>query len=145
MARFSLVLVAVGVLLVAMAAEAWKSKTTITTTTIEGNPFGSFSEPGCFQQMAKQKYLNKCGEYLKETIVGGSSWFPSSSQSQEELKQICCQQLSNIGDKCMCPGIQMLLNQPMLSGMGHMMGQLYNEAAKLPMECNLMSEECELE
>ncbi|KAI3675549.1 hypothetical protein L1987_85139 [Smallanthus sonchifolius] len=141
MARFSLVFAAAGVLLlVAMAAVA-EASTIYTTTTFEENPMGrSGTESDCYQRMMDQDMLSQCGMYLMKNLQGGRR------QSAGEEKEMCCMQLRKLGEECMCPGIKMMMNQPMWSRMqGQMMDQMMNMAQNLPTQCNLiMSQPCQM-
>ncbi|KAI7727248.1 hypothetical protein M8C21_033376 [Ambrosia artemisiifolia] len=137
MARFSIVFAAVGVLL--LVAEA----STVTTTTFEENPYRrGRTESDCYQQIMEQEMLSHCGMYLMTNL---GQRMPSSPRMREEdHKQLCCMQLRNVGERCMCPGIKMMLNQPMWRMMDQSMGQVMNMAQNLPMECNLMSQPCQM-
>ncbi|KAK9048493.1 hypothetical protein SSX86_032542 [Deinandra increscens subsp. villosa] len=142
MARFSLVFAAAGLLLlVAMAAVAEAS---ITTTAIEENARGSGSS--CYQQVMDQGMLDQCTMYLMNNVRGGHQQGSRRRSSGDEQMQMCCMQLENLGQECMCSGIKMMMNQPMWStmGMGQMMGQMMSMAQNLPTQCGLMSQSCQM-
>ncbi|KAM0063486.1 Albumin-8 [Helianthus debilis subsp. tardiflorus] len=141
MARFSIVFAAAGVLLlVAMAAVAEAYTTTIITTTIEENPYGrGRAESGCYQQMEEEEMLNHCGMYLMKNLGERSQGSPR--MREEDHKQLCCMQLKNMDEKCMCPAIMMMLNEPMWI---RMRDQVMSMAHNLPIECNLMSQPCQM-
>ncbi|KAI3810026.1 hypothetical protein L1987_19632 [Smallanthus sonchifolius] len=141
MARLSLVFAAAGVLLlVAMAAVAEAS------TTFEENPRGrSGTGSDCYQRIMDQEMLNQCGMYLMNNLKGGRrQGTPRIVRSEEEQKEMCCMQLRNLGEECMCPGIKMMMNEPMWSMMGQMMDQMMGMAQNLPTQCNLMSQPCQM-
>ncbi|KAL8249405.1 hypothetical protein R6Q59_006273 [Mikania micrantha] len=145
MAKFSPVMMFAGagvVLLLAMAAVADASTRTIfTTTTFEENPSGRRGTGSdCYKQIMDQQMLSHCGMYLMK-LKGERSQGPRIENPEEDHKQLCCMQLKNLDQECMCPGIKMMMNQPMW----RMMGQMMSVAQNLPTECNLMSQPCQMQ
>ncbi|KAF5781573.1 putative bifunctional inhibitor/plant lipid transfer protein/seed storage helical [Helianthus annuus] len=138
MARFSLVVFAA--LLVAMAAVAESSRETIFTTTFNDKPRGTSGTyetySDCYQKaIDEQRSLFHCFRYLL--------FFTEGTQDQKD-KQVCCTELKSLGDKCICPDLNIMMSQPYWRNLGSW-ESTRSEASNLPTHCNVMPEPCEME
>ncbi|GJT85690.1 reverse transcriptase domain-containing protein [Tanacetum coccineum] len=93
-------------LLVAMAAIAEAG--IITTTTFEDNPIRKQTGEDCAVQMVKQEMLSHCRMYITSS-QGYQSPRAFMNPAEEHMK-LCCKQLENMGEMCMCEGIKMMMN-----------------------------------
>ncbi|KAK1440029.1 hypothetical protein QVD17_05854 [Tagetes erecta] len=110
--------------------------TTITTTTFEDN---TSSGSDCYQRIMGQEMLSHCGMYLMKNVQGGGSQMMPRGEEEDHM-QLCCMQLRNVGKDCMCEGLKMMMNQ--MPAM--MKGQMMSMAQKLPTQCNLSSQPCQM-
>ncbi|GJX40480.1 2S sulfur-rich seed storage protein 2-like protein [Tanacetum coccineum] len=136
MARFSAVF-AGTLLLVAMATIAEAG--IITTTTFEDNPIRKQTGEDCAVQMVKQEMLSHCRMYITSS-QGYQSPRAFMNPAEEHMK-LCCKQLENMGEMCMCEGIKMMMNMQGWTQQ-QQMGQMVAE--NLPKMCGLMTQSCQM-
>nr|GEV96681.1 hypothetical protein [Tanacetum cinerariifolium] len=140
MARFSAVF-AGALLLVAMVAISEAS--IVTTTTIDCNPvpFGKKTGADCGMMMVEQEMLSHCRMYLTSS-QGYQSPRAFMNPAEEHMK-LCCKQLENMGEMCMCEGIKMMMNMQGWTQQ-QQMGQMVSMAENLPKMCGLMTQSCQM-
>ncbi|XP_071696661.1 albumin-8-like [Rutidosis leptorrhynchoides] len=143
MARFSLVFAAAGVLLlVALATVA--EATTITTIIVDDENISRKQSGGCSMQMQDPMMLNDCMMYLMSSTQGGGSRRAMMRESPQEYMRMCCMQLENMEQECMCESLEMMMMKQ--GGMQpQMMSRMMNMAKNLPMQCGLMNQPCQMQ
>ncbi|GJT96638.1 2S sulfur-rich seed storage protein large chain 2 like protein [Tanacetum coccineum] len=93
------------------------------------------------ERIALSKWSNKrCSTTAGCTSPAVKSPRAFMNPAEEHMK-LCCKQLENMGEMCMCEGIKMMMNMQGWTQQ-QQMGQMVAE--NLPKMCGLMTQSCQM-
>nr|XP_043611784.1 2S seed storage protein-like [Erigeron canadensis] len=128
----------------ALLAFASAHKTIVTTTTTIDDDENTVSRQSQCRQQVEDQRFNQCENY-----------FQSKQGQDQEMRQMCCQELENVDQQCQCQAVKKVMRDSMMSQQGHqqrgsfggqMVERLRQKAEKVIDQCNLQisRQECQI-
>ncbi|KAF5730577.1 hypothetical protein HS088_TW19G00169 [Tripterygium wilfordii] len=81
------------------------------TVTIEENSQEKSRGRGQCQEKIQMQDLSHCEEFMKQRMSRSLIVLPGSNQ--EDHRSMCCNQLRELGDECMCDGLEKVVHEAM--------------------------------
>nr|XP_043631032.1 2S seed storage protein-like [Erigeron canadensis] len=146
MAKPALIALALAAFVVILFTEVSSHRTTITTTTTtnDDNPF--WDQPQYCQRQIPIQEVNYCQMHLTQGIISSLDMVVEnrrpSKQTQQGLRQQCCNQLNRVEAECQCNAIQIAYDEARVQGDVIQMRQMLSKAYSLMKDCDLQVQDC---
>ncbi|XP_071698973.1 2S seed storage protein-like [Rutidosis leptorrhynchoides] len=143
-------LLALALIFATLVSIATAHKTTITTTKEDEDQSRSISgEWECLRQTAGDQ-LNQCPQHLWNIIHNPNVTTPWEQYFQQYVYDMCCKQLHNIDQECLCDAMEQVFQDALRMMQEHkdhvdQIRELRKKAQQLPNQCNLqLSPQCQI-